>query len=74
MSGGRQRTDATCVVAAVRELDRLELVVETLQAAALEALAAVAPKWLIAMVPRTGSSAPATIGSRKLRQPAPRSP
>jgi transposase len=48
--GGRQRTDATCVVAAVRELNRLELVTETLRAA-LEALAAVAPKWLIAMIP-----------------------
>jgi transposase len=29
--GGRQRTDATCVVAAVRELNRLELVTETLR-------------------------------------------
>jgi transposase len=48
--GGRQRTDATCVVAAVRELNRLELVTETLRAA-LEALAAAAPAWLIAMVP-----------------------
>jgi transposase len=48
--GGRQRTDATCVVAAVRELNRLELVTETLRAA-LEALAAAAPEWLIAMVP-----------------------
>jgi Transposase domain (DUF772) len=48
--GGRQRTDATCVVAAVRELNRLELVTETLRAA-LEALAAAAPTWLLAMVP-----------------------
>ena len=48
--GGRQRTDATCVVAAVRELNRLELVTETLRAA-LEALAAAAPAWLTAMVP-----------------------
>jgi len=37
-------------VAAVRELNRLELVVETLRAA-LEALAAAAPSWLLAMVP-----------------------
>jgi transposase len=37
--GGRQRTDATHVLAAVRELNRLELVTETLRAA-LEALAA----------------------------------
>jgi transposase len=42
---GRQRTDATHVVAAVRELNRLEMVGETLRAA-LEALAAAAPTWL----------------------------
>ncbi len=33
VGGGRQRTDATCVVAAVRELNRLELVTETLREA-----------------------------------------
>jgi len=43
--GGRQRTDATHVLAAVRELKGLELVTETLRAA-LEALAAAAPTWL----------------------------
>src|SRR5215212_7910797 len=43
--GGRQRTDATHVLAAVRELNRLELVTETLRAA-LEALATAAPRWL----------------------------
>jgi transposase len=48
--GGRQRTDATCVVAAVRELNRLELVTETMRAA-LEALAAAAPEWLVALAP-----------------------
>jgi transposase len=48
--GGRQRTDATHVLAAVRELNRLELVTETLRAA-LEALAAVAPMWLQGFVP-----------------------
>jgi len=48
--GGRQRTDATCVVAAVRDLNRLELVTETLRAA-LEALTAAAPEWLLAMIP-----------------------
>jgi transposase len=42
---GRQRTDATHVVAAVRDLNRLEMVGETLRAA-LEALAAAAPRWL----------------------------
>ena len=43
--GGRQRTDATHVLAAVRELNRLELVTQTLRAA-LEALATAAPTWL----------------------------
>ena len=42
---GCQRTDATHVVAAVRDLNRLEMVGETLRAA-LEALAAAAPRWL----------------------------
>jgi transposase len=46
VQGGRQRTDATCVAAA-RELNRLELVTETMRAA-LEALAAAAPTWLVA--------------------------
>lgn len=44
-AGGRQRTDATHVVAAVRDLNRLEIVGETLRAA-LEALAAATPDWL----------------------------
>jgi len=48
--GGRQRTDATHVLAAVRELNRLELVTETLRAA-LEALAAAAPAWLQGFMP-----------------------
>jgi transposase len=43
-SGGRQRTDSTHVLAAVRALNRLEFVGETLRAA-LEALAA-APDWM----------------------------
>ena len=43
--GGWQRTDATHVLAAVRELNRLELVTQTLRAA-LEALATAAPTWL----------------------------
>ncbi len=45
-AGGVQRTDATHVVANIRLLNRLELVVETMRAA-LEALAAAAPGWLI---------------------------
>jgi transposase len=42
---GRQRTDATHVLAAVRTLNRLELVGETLRFA-LNRLAAAAPEWL----------------------------
>ncbi|MGW1676306.1 IS1182 family transposase [Saccharopolyspora sp. NPDC002376] len=42
---GRQRTDSTHVLAAVRSVNRLEFLVETLRAA-LEALAAAAPDWL----------------------------
>ncbi len=44
---GRQRTDATHVLAAVRALNRLELVGETLRHA-LNALAVAAPGWLVA--------------------------
>jgi transposase len=47
---GQQRTDSTHVLAAVRVLNRLELVAETLRAA-LNALAAVAPAWLQAWAP-----------------------
>ncbi|WP_203217854.1 IS1182 family transposase [Nocardia terpenica] len=46
---GRQRTDSTHVLAAVRTLSRLELVGETLRAA-LEELALVAPEWLAGIV------------------------
>lgn len=42
---GRQRTDSTHVLAAVRVLNRLELVGETMRAA-LNALAVAAPEWL----------------------------
>ena len=42
---GRQRTDSTHLLAAVRLLNRLELVRETLRQA-LEALAEAAPEWL----------------------------
>jgi transposase len=47
---GRQRTDSTHVLAAARDLNRLELVGETLRAA-LNVLAAVAPEWLRERVP-----------------------
>jgi len=46
---GRQRTDSTHVLAAVRTLTRLERVGETLRAA-LNELAAGAPDWLRAVV------------------------
>ncbi|MDQ3641219.1 MAG: IS1182 family transposase [Actinomycetota bacterium] len=46
----RQRTDSTHVLAAIRTLNRLELVGETLRAA-LNIVATVAPKWLRAWVP-----------------------
>jgi transposase len=48
--GARQRTDSTHVLAATRDLNRLELVGETLRAA-LNALATVAPQWLRQRVP-----------------------
>ena len=47
---GRQRTDSTHVLAAVRTLNRLERVGETLRAA-LNELATVAPDWLQALAP-----------------------
>ena len=47
---GRQRTDSTHVLAAVRVLNRLERVGETLRAA-LNVLATVAPAWLQALAP-----------------------
>ena len=47
---GQQRTDSTHVLAAVRVLNRLELVAETLRAA-LNAVATVAPDWLQAVTP-----------------------
>jgi hypothetical protein len=43
--GGKARTDSTHVVAAVRDLNRLELAGESVHAA-LEALAVAAPDWL----------------------------
>jgi transposase len=47
---GRQRTDSTHVLGALRVLNRLERVAETLRAA-LNALAAAAPDWLRATAP-----------------------
>lgn len=47
---GQQRRDATHVLAAIRVLNRLELVAETLRAA-LNDLATIAPTWLQNIVP-----------------------
>jgi transposase len=44
-AGGKQRTDSTHVIGAVRDLNRLELAGESVRAA-LEALAVAAPGWL----------------------------
>ncbi|MFJ6054855.1 transposase, partial [Streptomyces sp. NPDC092307] len=48
-AGGRQRTDSTHVISAVRDLNRLELAGESVRAA-LEALATAAPSWLAGQV------------------------
>jgi IS5 family transposase len=45
VSGGKQRTDSTHVISAVRDLNRLELAGETVRAA-LEVLAVAVPDWL----------------------------
>jgi transposase len=50
--GGRARTDSTHVLAAVRDLNRLELAGESVRAAA-EALAAAAPDWLAGVIDAT---------------------
>lgn len=47
---GKQRTDSTHVLAAIRTMNRLECVSETLRAA-LNSLAVVAPAWLRSQVP-----------------------
>ena len=47
---GKQRTDSTHILAAIRTLNRLEVMGETLRAA-LNALATIAPEWLQAWVP-----------------------
>src|SRR6266516_6632886 len=49
-AGGRQRTDATYVLAAVRAINRVVCVGETMRAA-LNILAEVAPEWLRSFAP-----------------------
>ena len=48
---GRQRTDSTHVLAAVRQMNRLERVIETVRAT-LNVLATVAPEWVRTHIPR----------------------
>jgi transposase len=65
--GGKQRTDSTHVVAAVRGRNRLELAGESVRAC-LEALAACAPSWLAEVVDVPGWSRryPARVDSWRL--------
>jgi transposase len=49
-AGGRQRTDATHVLAAVRAINRVVCVGETMRAA-LNMLAEIAPEWLRSFAP-----------------------
>lgn len=49
-AGGRQRTDATHLLAAMRAMPRTECVTETLRQA-LHGLAELAPEWLLAHTP-----------------------
>ncbi len=52
-AGGKQRTDSTHVICAVRDLNRLELAGESVRGC-VEALAAVAPDWLSTAIDLTG--------------------
>jgi transposase len=54
-AGGKQRTDSTAVVAAVRDLNRLELVGESVRAL-VETLSAAAPDWLAQVIDVPGWS------------------
>jgi transposase len=65
--GGKQRTDSTHVVSAVRGRNRLELAGESVRAC-LEALAACAPSWLAEVVDVPGWSRryPARVDSWRL--------
>ncbi|MFE5584905.1 transposase, partial [Kitasatospora sp. NPDC056531] len=53
--GGKQRTDSTHVVSAVRDLNRLELAGESVRAA-VQALTAAAPHWVAAVLDVPGWS------------------
>jgi transposase len=54
-AGGKQRTDSTAVISAVRDLNRLELVGESVRAL-VEALSVAAPDWLAQVIDVPGWS------------------
>jgi transposase len=54
-AGGKQRTDSTGVISAVRDLNRLELAGESVRAL-VEALSSAAPHWLAQVVDVPGWS------------------
>jgi len=68
-AGGKQRTDSTHVLAAVRDLNRLELAGESVRAC-LEALAAAAPDWLGEVIDVTGWTARYGVRVDSWRLPA----
>ncbi|MFD9303017.1 transposase [Streptomyces sp. NPDC060048] len=72
-AGGQQRTDSTRVLAAVRDLNRLELAGETLRAA-LEALSARhpagCPRWYRSHSGQSGTGRESTPGSCLLPRPS----
>ncbi|MEU7004840.1 transposase [Nonomuraea sp. NPDC046570] len=63
--GGKQRTDATHVVSAVQDLNRVELAGECVRAA-LEALAVAAPGWVEQVLEVPGLGGPVSGTSRLL--------
>jgi transposase len=66
---GKARTDSTHVLAAVRDLNRLELAGEAVRAA-LEALAAAAPQWLAETIDVPGCTARYALRVDSWRLPA----
>src|SRR3954465_3198967 len=70
-AGASARTARTHVLAAVRDLNRIELLAETLRAA-LNAIAGVAPDWLRALAPPEWHARYARrIGGRAPPRPGP---
>jgi transposase len=67
-AGGRQRTDATHVLAAVRAINRVVCVGETMRAA-LNILAEVAPEWLRSFAPDDWYERVSRIGLRNIDFP-----